>query len=692
MPRSKEIPEEIRKNVVDLYDSGKGYKAISKALGLHLSTVRTIITKWRTFGIIENLPRSGQPAKTSPGVRHEIIQDITKKSAKCDIYEHKYMIDENGQTLRTMGTSGNRSSGLHGENLSPELINEEGEYEREETEVEGNTDHRADGFLNRNPHGQNHESCDVNVQHNNGTSSEIINRAEGFVCTDCGKCFSYRSYLINHQKIHSSEKPFACSECGKCFAQKSQLFTHQRIHSGEKPFECSECGKCFTAQSNFVRHKKTHTGEKPFTCSECGKCYTQKTNLVKHQRVHTEPCNGNLRIVEIKEESEETDIQEIHPYPGEGPSTNTEQVDDLIITTQQQVKEEEVPVNINNGLKDYSLHIVTIKEEREDNDTQQMVIHSDPCAGIHTELIEATHKEGEEKRDEKYIQKIEIHSDPCSSRSVSGNTCNAIHGDKAPKEEGCRSEDQLTNHLSSREELNIIVPHSIDTTCKETTLICMNNNDYLGYNKNNENTVSYNGKLFQCGECDKCFSTNYYRVLHQRTHTVGKQFSCSECGKSFSMNSNLLRHKLIHTGVKPFKCSECSKCFGTKSRLERHQIVHTGEKPFECSECGKCYSSKGNLLAHQTTHTGTKPYVCSDCGKSFRMKSHLVRHQRIHTGEKPYSCNECGKSFSVNAHLVTHQFIHTGDKPFECTECGKHFSTKSHLLRHQLIHTREKSC
>ena len=34
MLRSREIQEQMRKKVIKIYQSGKGYKAISKALGL----------------------------------------------------------------------------------------------------------------------------------------------------------------------------------------------------------------------------------------------------------------------------------------------------------------------------------------------------------------------------------------------------------------------------------------------------------------------------------------------------------------------------------------------------------------------------------------------------------------------------------------------------------------------------------
>ena len=62
MPRSKEIQEQMRNKVIDIYQSGKGYKAISKALGLQQTMVRAIIHKWRKFG--------GQ---------RRLIQEVTKE-------------------------------------------------------------------------------------------------------------------------------------------------------------------------------------------------------------------------------------------------------------------------------------------------------------------------------------------------------------------------------------------------------------------------------------------------------------------------------------------------------------------------------------------------------------------------------------------------------------------------------------
>ncbi|KAK3550734.1 hypothetical protein QTP70_003947 [Hemibagrus guttatus] len=68
----------MRKKVIEIYQSGKGYKAISKALGLPQTTVRAIIYKWRKHGTVENLPRSGRPTKITPRAQRQLIQEVTK--------------------------------------------------------------------------------------------------------------------------------------------------------------------------------------------------------------------------------------------------------------------------------------------------------------------------------------------------------------------------------------------------------------------------------------------------------------------------------------------------------------------------------------------------------------------------------------------------------------------------------------
>ncbi|XP_077345756.1 uncharacterized protein LOC143989488 [Lithobates pipiens] len=104
-------------------------------------------------------------------------------------------------------------------------------------------------------------------------------------CLECMKCFSKKSHLCRHQRSHTGEKTYFCSECGKCFVQKSKLAVHQRSHTGEKPFSCSECSKCFSQKCNLSTHQRLHKHEKPYSCSECGKCFTRISSLYRHQRL-----------------------------------------------------------------------------------------------------------------------------------------------------------------------------------------------------------------------------------------------------------------------------------------------------------------------------------------------------------------------------------------------------------------------
>lgn len=76
-PKTK-IQEQMRKKVIEIYLSGKGYKATSKGLRLHQTTGKAVIHKWRKHGTVVKLLRSGQRTKIISKAQRRLIQEVIK--------------------------------------------------------------------------------------------------------------------------------------------------------------------------------------------------------------------------------------------------------------------------------------------------------------------------------------------------------------------------------------------------------------------------------------------------------------------------------------------------------------------------------------------------------------------------------------------------------------------------------------
>ena len=106
-----------------------------------------------------------------------------------------------------------------------------------------------------------------------------------FVC-GCGKSFKHKTYYQFHVQAAHSKDPYKCQACKKVFATLLSLATHERIHRDEKWFGCKLCGKTFIQSYSVKVHMRVHTQEKPFHCDKCDAKYTQSYPLTLHKRKH----------------------------------------------------------------------------------------------------------------------------------------------------------------------------------------------------------------------------------------------------------------------------------------------------------------------------------------------------------------------------------------------------------------------
>ncbi len=110
-----------------------------------------------------------------------------------------------------------------------------------------------------------------------------------FRCSHCDECFSTRTQLKFHEKIHLKKMHnFKCEICKQDFDRKWKIKQHyEQIHEGFFPYGCAFCPLKFYTLSLCSQHERSHT-QKLYGCEFCTEKFYKLSDQLEHERIHTQ--------------------------------------------------------------------------------------------------------------------------------------------------------------------------------------------------------------------------------------------------------------------------------------------------------------------------------------------------------------------------------------------------------------------
>ncbi|KAF4096117.1 zinc finger protein 62 homolog isoform X1 [Onychostoma macrolepis] len=471
-------------------------------------------------------------------------------------------------------------------------------------------------------------SPSVNQDHDadQSSSSELKDHQKPYHCAICNKTFSLAISLKRHQLIFHPDqhvdkegKCFPCSYCGRKFGRRQGLLQHERIHTGERPFNCPTCNKSFRQRSALVVHIKTHTGERSFLCFVCNKSFYTPGDLKKHLEIHTgvRPHNCPVCFKGFGRPSFLRAHMRIHEKASIEKQSGMEKP-----TGAPKVDVQEKPFECTHCGKRFSQHCMLKIHQR--IHTGERPYKCSQCGlSFRWRRNLIAHQSGHPGEnplqcsmcDETFVSEASLKKHQDAFHSGVSHTCSL-----------CLK--TFTQAAGLRKHVRYVHEGERPHKCSECGRGFVKLSDLARHQRRHH--YDRGDELFQCSQCERSFSHPSSLVLHRRTHTEEKH-ECPQCDKIFSQAGHLKVHLRTHTKEnKPkFECPECGKSFGQAKDLVVHQRVHTGEKPYQCPQCKKSYRQFAHLSVHLRSHTGEKPYQCPICLKFFAHSSSMKKHLRV---------------------------------------------------------------
>lgn len=100
MVKTKELSEDIRNAIICKHKTSKGYKAISKDLGIPVSTVRNVIKKFSRQGTVKNLPGRGGKRKIDDRSLRRLVR-MVEKTPRLTSKDLKTNLEQSGVIVST---------------------------------------------------------------------------------------------------------------------------------------------------------------------------------------------------------------------------------------------------------------------------------------------------------------------------------------------------------------------------------------------------------------------------------------------------------------------------------------------------------------------------------------------------------------------------------------------------------------
>ncbi|KAM5314152.1 zinc finger protein 445 isoform 1-T7 [Glossophaga mutica] len=428
-----------------------------------------------------------------------------------------------------------------------------------------------------------------------------------FDCSQCRKSFHCKSYILQHQRIHTQEKPYKCTKCRKTFRWRSNFSRHKRMHQEdkfcnqdkrgedpqdspgcsqppgapavEKAFLCQQCGKAFPGKKSLLNHQRVHAGREPYRCGECAREFAHRSAFLVHKKQHA-----------LKRKAEAT--------PPLGPPSG------------QAAEERFKCSHCSKAFRNHSF----------------LLIHQ----RVHTR--EKPYKCRECGKAFRWSSNLSRHQ-----RSHSLGKLFVYHDSGG-------AADLQPQVLTG--EKPFWCQECGKTFTRKRSLL-----DHKG--------IHSGEKRYKCNLCEKSYDRNYRLVNHQRVHTKEKPFKCQWCGKDFIGRHTLCIHQRKHTRAAPPDGRPGEAPPSRDTGATAQELKPSGETPLEARE-GACEGS-ARPVGLQDAPAGKKCHRCSTCGKTFSKTSQLISHKRFHTRERPFKCRECGKTFRWSSNLARHMKRHIGD-------------------------------